>query len=215
MDEPVLVVMTLVGLGLAVGAAMYFNPAAIVKRKLRKLPVEQIGRLEAGKRVRLTGKIAAEGQLLEAPLSGKNCVWYQATVEEYRSHGKKGRWHIIVKDEQHCDFVVEDATGRCRVRMMQPKVASTLDHGSKSGTFDDPTPKEAAFLERHGRSGTGLLGLNRRLRYQEQVLEAGEAVTVLGKVRSTGESWGSLLPELEADPELGLLLSDDPGTLGG
>ncbi len=197
-----------------IGAAIYFNPSAVIRRKLRKVPAQDIGSLVPGTQARVRGTISADGELLIAPLSGRRCAWYNATVSEYRKSGKNGRWHVILTEERGTDFVLRDATGQVKVRMTNAKVASTPDQRSQSGTFDDPSPTERAFLEAHNRSGTGLFGLNRRLQYKERVMEEGEAVTALGRVTSAGNTWTSPLPELVPDPELGLLVSDDPGTVG-
>lgn len=197
-----------------IGAALYFNPSAVIRRKLRKVPAQDIGSLVPGTQARVRGTIAGDGELLVAPLSGRRCAWYRATVSEYRRSGKKGRWQVILTDERGTDFVLRDTTGQVKVRMTGAKVASAPDQRTQSGTFDDPNPTEQAFLEAHNRSGTGLFGLNRRLEYKEQVMEEGEAVTVLGRVTSAGNTWTSPLSELVPDPELGLLISDDPATVG-
>lgn len=209
MNEPWLFVISFVVIALASMGFIFFNPTAVLKRKLRKVPVSHIGSAMSGAQVRLTGKIATDNIGLTSPFMGRQCAWYRTTVEEYRSHGKSSSWQEIVKEEQYIDFVLEDVTGRCRVHMLRPSVASTVDLQSQSGTFDDATMTENAFLQRHGLSSVGLLGMNRRLRYREQVLEVGETITVFGQI---GNSQGGIIT-LEPDPELGLLLSDDPSTL--
>ncbi|HNC98862.1 MAG TPA: GIDE domain-containing protein, partial [Myxococcota bacterium] len=170
--------------------------------------------LRQGMRARVRGTIAGSDGLLTAPLSGRRVAWYRATVSEHRKHGKRSHWHTIIEEERGQDFLLQDATGQCKIRMDRARVASNTDAATRSGTFDDPSPDEQAFLDRYRRSSTGLFGLNRQLRYAEQVLEEGEAVTVLGRVTDTGaDSFGPSVAELGADPELGLLVSDDPGTV--
>lgn len=209
MHDSWLFVVSFVAISVVSIGFMLFNPTAVLKRKLRKVPVSHIGSLSTGAQARITGTIAPDNLSLTSPFMQKQCAWYRTTVEEYRSHGKSSSWQQIVKEEQFTDFVLSDVTGRCRVHMQRPSVASNADIQSKSGTFDDATTAEDAFLQRHGLSSVGLLGMNRRLRYTEMVLEVGESVTVLG--RAGASSVGTIT--FEPDPELGLLLSDDPSTL--
>jgi E3 Ubiquitin ligase len=213
MNDPEVGLILLAVVLVLAGAALYFNPAAVIRRKLRKVPAVEISKLRAGKQARVRGKIAGDDTLLTAPLSGRRVAWYRATVSEHRKSGKNSHWHTLITEERGVDFVLQDATGQCKIRMDRARVASNVDQTTRSGTFDDPTPSERDFLERHSRSTTGLFGLNRALRYQEQVMEEGEEVTVLGLVTRVSPTPFSPLPELGADPELGLLLSDDPGTV--
>jgi len=55
----------------------------------------------------------------------------------------------------------------------------TEDHETHSGTFDDATPAEEAFLNKHARESKNWI-FNKRIRYREGVLEAGEEVAVMG-----------------------------------
>lgn len=209
MNDYTLFVVSFVAIAVVSMGFIFFNPSAVLKRKLRKVPVSHIGSLSVGAQARITGTIAPDNLSLSSPFMKKQCAWYRTTVDEYHSHGKSGSWRQIIKEERFTDFVMSDVTGRCRVQMLNPSVASTPDMQSRSGTFDDASVAEDAFLQRHGLSSVGLLGMNRRLRYREQVLEVGESVTVLG--RAAAHQVGVIT--LGPDPELGLLLSDDPSTL--
>jgi hypothetical protein len=75
--------------------------------------------------------------------------------------------------------MVEDDSGRALVDATAARISINFDDKSQSGTFDDPTPAETAFLQRHGQKGQGWV-FNRGLRYREAVIEEGEMIAVLG-----------------------------------
>lgn len=76
-------------------------------------------------------------------------------------------------------FVLTDATGRAFIDPNGAKLVITEDSHTRSGTFDDATPREEAFLAAQGEKSEGWI-FNRSLRYREGVLEPGEWVAVLG-----------------------------------
>ncbi len=207
---PGLVVITIVVVAAAVVASIYFARDARARRKLASTRVEAIAAATPGTTVRVTGTIQRLGEQLVGPMSGRRCVYYLAVVEEYRSNGKSGSWVEILRDEQHLDFLVRDDTGLALIRMDAPHVVVVRDHNTRSGTFDDATPAEAAFLERFSKKSTNFLGLNRGLRYSEGALELGEQITVLGAARP-GEGDARLV--IEAPEEGQLLLTDHPRTV--
>jgi hypothetical protein len=65
------------------------------------------------------------------------------------------------------------------VSLRGAEVAVVKDSHRASGTFNDATPELEAFLAQHGHSSKGWL-FNKRLRYKEGVLAAGEIVAVCG-----------------------------------
>lgn len=191
--------------------AWYFSPAQVIKRKLKKVPVRTL--IEAGNVgvVRITGKVLADGLTLDTPLSGTRCAWYGAYVDEYRSSGKSGHWVQIIQEENCTEFLLDDGTGVARVRCITPQVSSPRDHETGSGAFDDASPVEEAFLRKHGRQSTGLLGFNRRIRYREAKFEAGETVTVLGMVRPIQDRQARY--EIVPPDDSPMLMSDDPSAV--
>ncbi len=207
---PGLIWITLVVVAAAFAASFYFARDARARRKLASTPVQAIAAATPGSTVRVTGTIQPLEERLVAPMSGRACVYYLALVEEYRSSGKSDHWVEILRDEQHVDFLVRDGTGLALIRMDAPHVAVVRDHNTRSGTFDDATPLEAAFLERFGKQSTNFLGINRRLRYSEGALELGEQITVLGAALA-GEGDARLVIESPAEGQL--LLTDHPRTV--
>lgn len=185
-------------------AVWYFSHDQRLKRALRAQPLTPIDQLRSGQIARISGAVEAEDETLTSPFGHEPCVWYRATVEEYRQHGKSGSWRTIIREERGVDFAIGDGMSRARVRARDASVLSTRHLHGRSGTFDDASHIEQAFLQRHGRDSTGLLGFNRKLRYHEARLDLGERVTALGRVNAAAGG----PPELRPDPELGLILSD-------
>jgi hypothetical protein len=114
------------------------------------------------------------------PISGRACVFFEVVVEEYRSSGKSGTWHRVASELRAVAFLVTDGTGRALVDPTAARVSLELDEETESGTFDDPTPSESAFLARHRVEGATWIGSNKRLRYREFVIAAGDVVAVAG-----------------------------------
>lgn len=168
----------------------WFSEAAKIRRALRAARRVPIAEVREGEVVRVTGRVRGVSELLRAPLSGRPCVFFEVTVEEYRSSGKSGRWVRILREQEAMDFLVEDGTGKALVRADGMRVLAQRDHEQSSGTFNDATPELEAFLARHGEKSTGWI-FNRRLRYREGIFEPGETVTVLGEAH-----W-----EQDPDPE--------------
>ncbi|HEU4613449.1 MAG TPA: GIDE domain-containing protein [Kofleriaceae bacterium] len=165
--------------GILVGAFWYFSDSQQIRRQLRKAPARPIAQLRDDELGKVVGKARALEAVLTAPLTGRACVYFIATVEEHRSTGKTHYWKTIIKEARGVPFVLEDGSGRAIVDATAARLAIDFDGRSQSGTFDDPTEAERAFLARHGEKGQGWI-FNRRLRYREAVIAEGETIAVLG-----------------------------------
>ncbi|MCC7539612.1 MAG: hypothetical protein IT379_25545 [Deltaproteobacteria bacterium] len=197
----------------------YFSEKQQVKRALRAAPRVDVGKLGEGQLARVTGEVEEhEGNVLRAPISGRPCVAFDVTVEEYRSSGKSGSWHTVIHEGETVPFVVRDGTGRAIVRRSFVRVAIEVDDEKRSGFLNDASPELEAFLSRHGRSSAGWV-FNKTLRYREGVFEVGETVTVLGRARleddpspdAAGHGYRDRPRRvvLEPPPDAPMLLSDD------
>lgn len=216
---PVFVVLLFVVVVGILVLSYWFSEAAKIRRALRGARKVAIVEAKEGEIVKLTGRVRPAGQTLRAPLSNRPCVFFEVTVEEYRSSGKSGRWVQVIRESEGVDFLVEDGTGKALVRGDGMKVLAVKDHDRRSGTFNDATPDLEAFLARHGRKSTGWV-FNKSLRYKEGAFEPGETVTVLGAVHweqdpdpETAGSGYRDVPKrlvLQPRPDGPILASDEP-----
>lgn len=199
---------------------VYFSRDVRIKRAIRRAPRQDIATFPDGGVGKLVGTVEHGANVLTAPLSGRACVYYLVEVEEYRKHGKSGRWYTIIREVEASAFYLRDATGRALIHAAGAEVAVIKDNHSRSGTFDDATPAEEAFLQRHNRQSKGWF-FNKSLRYKEGVLEQGETVAVFGggtwRINpdpAAGGSYREMAKELvvRAGPSAPLLISDDPST---
>src|SRR5687768_4660213 len=92
-----LLVLGFVAAGAVIVASFLWNEKARIRRELRNAPRVAIGELAEGRAGRLVGKVG-DGQTLQAPLTGRSCVFYEATVEQYRSNGKSGTWKEVARE---------------------------------------------------------------------------------------------------------------------
>jgi hypothetical protein len=206
-------------LAVIIAVAWYFSDEQKTKRAIRAARPVSIAEAKAGEVVKLSGDVKYLGETVRAPLSGRTCAYYQVTVEEYRSNGKGGSWVTVLTDPGGVDFLVEDRTGRARVKNLMLKVVAVQDAKYESGTFNDATPALEEYLAAHGMKSKGWV-FNKSMRYQEAVFEEGETVSIVGQI--SYEHDPGAMPEgsgyretpkraVIAAPDGGFLLaSDDP-----
>lgn len=166
-----------VGFGIFI-AASYFSESARLKRLLREAPRVDIKDFEDGGVGKISGRLEYLDEPLTSPLNGRTCALYDILVEE-KPDSNKNYWRTYVHENNQVRFIVRDNTGYAIVDPSHAQIVIVKDRHSTSGTFNDPTPEEKAFLNRHGKEGQGWV-FNKTLRYKEGVLEAGEEVAVLG-----------------------------------
>ena len=169
-----------------------FSEDQQIRRQLRKTPTKRIQELRDDELGKVVGRARGLTEMLEAPLTGRRCVYFVAVVEEHHSTGKSSYWKTVIRDSRRVPFMLEDDSGRALVDATGARIAIDFDGKSQSGTFDDPTPAEQAFLARHGQKGQGWI-FNRALRYREAVIAEGETIAVLGS--------GTREPDPDAVPQ--------------
>jgi hypothetical protein len=171
-------VLVLVLGGISVGIASWYSSAtARLRRALRRANHVSIADAPEGAVVRLDGRVV-EGEILEAPLTGRRCVYYVAIVEEFQAGSTPDSWRELAREARGVQFAIEDGSGRAIVDPDAARVDVDLDRTSRSGTFEEPTAAQMAFLEHQGVKLTGW-SFNRTLRYREGVFEVGEPVAVM------------------------------------
>ncbi len=208
----------------AVIAGYYFSRDNRIKRAMRAAPLVAARDFQGDQLARLQGTLRYATEPLTAPLSGRSCALYVVQVEEYRSNGKSGSWHEIIREEEGREFFLDDDSGSAFVRPDGADTVLVKDAHFRSGTLNDATPGLEAFLNRNGTKSTGWL-FNRSLRYKEGVLEAGELVAVCGRgVREAdpdprsaqgGYRESATRVVLSQSLHAPLYISDDPSVLTG
>lgn len=213
---PVLaLVLIVVGLAI-ISLAFYYSKRAKIKRALDAIPGKKIGQFVNGEYAKITGRISAVGETIQAPFSGRNCVYYYAVVEE--SSGKNS-WQKIVDEEMMADVVISDGQHYAIIETDEPLTYLVPDREYTSQIFNDATPQLEQFLKRHAQSSIGFFGLNRTLRYREGVLEPNEYCTVAGYGEWRGNNGNyknipaARVLVLKAGKEATVYLSDDPETI--
>jgi hypothetical protein len=146
--------LALVGLVFA-GAFLwdYLSDEASHRRTMRKTPRRSLDHPDSRETGRFVGTVRELDPTLIAPLTGRRCVVYRATL--LQKVGKRLR--TVVREEQGVPFLLEDGASSVRV---DPKGAFLLldEHLRTSSGFwqGEPDARAAAFLVRHDVDNGGL-----------------------------------------------------------
>src|SRR2546421_584057 len=181
MEPQVIVGLVVAGIVVVLFLVWYLGAEVRIRRALRKLPRIQVENLDHGQVARVVGEIEPGEQMLQAPLSGRACVFYEVVVEEWKQHGKHGSWREVIRESQAIGFSLHDGSGRAHVAMRGARLSVIKDATFKSGTFNSASPVLETFLARHGKTSTGFFGFNKSIRYQEGVLVANARVAIAGR----------------------------------
>lgn len=199
----------------ALGAS-YYRDDRVRKRRLRAAHPWPIAELPEDTLGRVIGRAKLLEETLTAPLTGRECVYYNVRVSEGEQPGT-----TVIDDHRGVPFVLEDSTGRAIVDPTGAETVVVCDSTTTSGVLNPPDERLSTYLATFGQRPTGFM-FNRALRYEESIIEIGELVSVLGA--------GIREPDPEAPPTSAyrggqptrlrltssarypLLISDDPST---
>lgn len=186
---PIGVFMVMLGFALAMAGVLVF--AAIRARRtaaaVESAKAEPIGMATDGYR-RFEGRAEAiGGETLRAPLTGAACVWYDARLEKwtYSAQMRESSWVTVRHVTSSAPVLVRDGTGACLVEAWVGDVTPT-DKSRWIGADPEPVDREPPrfgptqsypALEVSG-------GPNRRYRYTESRIYAGDALLVVGQFAS-------------------------------
>ncbi|GAA3600899.1 GIDE domain-containing protein [Flavivirga amylovorans] len=209
---------------LFVFALYYFNKKQVILRKLSKTRHRAISSLKTNEFVKVHGKALHVKEPLIAPLSKRKCVFYTMKLERKVSSGKSSYWKTVVDEEKTQDFFLEQNGSYVIVRPKSfpnknYKSFLVKDKKASSGVFNDPTPEFKALLKAYNIDSEGFFGFNKKLRYEEGVIEIGEKLTVAGiaKWKTLNEPIPeyaySKIVELISDEKEKLIITDHPNTL--
>jgi hypothetical protein len=182
------VLLVLAGGAALLGIQWYFSEDQKNARALSALHTTPIREAKAGEIVRIEGRVRVTDPALKAPLSGRACVHYDLQVEKQAS---KNRMERVLRETKSISFAVEDESGVATVEVSSFQATVEFD---KRESPTEPTAAQLRLLRAHGLDDRGFLGLRKQLTFREGVLEAGERVVVMGRVRLDDDPEGALLP---------------------
>jgi hypothetical protein len=155
------------------------------RRRIIATPTSAIAQAPGTGPVEVKGRIAASEQgLVVAPFSARQGVWIRVIVQERRSRGKSSYWATVVNEMDSRHFFVDDGSGQM-ARVVPPGANVILESQAvaNSGTFRDAPPHLEAFLNARGLKSTSWLGMNKQMRYEEQILAPGDNLYAIGQSR--------------------------------
>jgi hypothetical protein len=165
------------------------------ERMMRRARRVSIAEAPEGEVVRIDGWVLP-GETVEVPLTGRRCVYYSVTVEI----DDGGEWCNLARETGGVAFTIDDGTG-CAI--VDPEGARIIKWGSTERRLgSDSTPREAAFLARHG-----IKPLGKTLYYQECVFEIGGPIAVMCQpIRELAPDVASRSAVYRAEPRVHLRL---------
>ena len=200
--------------------AYYYSNKKIMLREFKKTRKKQINRIQENEYAKIIGKAKHVNKPLVAPLSGRPCVYYHVIVEV---KGDKS-WIKMINEEKHQDFFIESSSEMAIVKMSSLQKSMrrfylVKDYKEKSGFRNDAPEKLEAYLKYHNKKSTGLLGINKTIRYTEGVIELDEPIAVKGLAQwktlnepIEGYSYSKILT-LTGTKKVKLLITDEPKAL--
>lgn len=166
-------VMVLVILAAVVFVCWYFSKDQRIKRELAAAQRWPIAELPDSTLGRIVGAAKPIGEALTSPLGGRKCIYYLTVVMTGGKYPK-----VVAREERSMPCVIEDDSGSAIVDVEGAEMVLGEDSVTSSGTFDNATENERAFLTRNNQAPTGTV-LN-RLVYRESTISVDETIAVLG-----------------------------------
>lgn len=174
------------------------------------MPESTIGKISG--RVRPLAKT-----LLEAPLTGRLCVYYEACVDVMMG---ATRLRTIVIEKEGMRFQLEDDTGRAQIDPAHARISTGIDSINFS-TLRLQSERQSELLVRHNIDQMRVPGAD-GLRYRESVLECDERVAVVGggirerDLEATPDNYRDIMATrlcFYGTEKYPLYISDDPRSL--
>jgi hypothetical protein len=164
---------------IVIAISYYFSVKNKILKELNKTKAKSIISVKENEYVKIVGKARHVGEPLVAPISGKQCIYYQTLVETKGKHSR-----TLIDETKTSDFFIESGGQMAIVKTDQPnsfrRVFLTKDTIKSSGFLNDASHRLEAYLKRHNKESTNLLGFNRSMGYEEGIIELGEEVVVKG-----------------------------------
>jgi len=195
-----------------------FSKKAVVKRKLKNSEFKSLADFKDGEIAKVVGNVEFIDQPLIAPLSNRRCSYYYIHIEHKVSSGKNSHWKTIIEEEVSSKFLIREGENFAYINDSNLKCYIVQDKSFSSGFGNDAAEHLEKFLNNKGHKSEGFLGFNKKLRYEEGILESDEKIAVFGKgtwknVTTLGlpEQYEKVL-EITSSKGVPIYLSDDPDT---
>ncbi len=147
---------------------------------MQRLPTTPIGELTGGLR-EIKGEVSALSGSIQSPRSHVPCVYYRFHVEEEQGSGKHRHWVTMLDLTESAHCLISDDTGACEIDLELAEMHLDVDRHETAGMFNSADPDLIAMLDEYGISTEGYV-FNKTMRFQETVLEEGDAVYIIGDV---------------------------------
>lgn len=146
-----------------------------LRRALSRVPAFELDALPENVCGRVTGVVRPLGPVLEAPLSGRPCVYYAVTIRaRHRQRNRELAW-----EDRAVNFVLEARGQRVVIEPSHAKVSARYDFASTSKAAFDADPRQRGLLERHRLVQRDWFWTD-WMRYEEAVIAVDQAITVMG-----------------------------------
>lgn len=186
MDETILTAATVAGAGFAaVGGVLAANAFSTARLLGATGPTPLAELTPILHEVR--GTVVAD-ERRTAPISGRSCVFWRLLVEQQR----RTRWEVVLDQRDGVVLWLDDGTGRARLDPREAEPVATAAGRVRTGVFAHPSPEWTDLLARVGTPARE--PSTPFLRWREEVFEAGDTLTAIGRAREFEGGW-EIVPE--------------------
>ena len=165
-----------------IGLVVFFIGSILFRKKrlIENIPTSKIRSIAMGL-VEISGQvIPIKERIFKSPFTDKECVYYQFTIEEYRSSGKNSHWVTIKNGEQRNLFYLKDDTGSVLIDPTGATIEARRDFEYQSGLGKDPPEQVIRFLTANNLAHEGFFGLNKTMRYRETIIVPDDTLYIMG-----------------------------------
>ncbi len=154
-----------------------------LKRIIENTPTSKIRSIAMGL-VEISGTVAKPfTEWLISPFTKQNCAYYSCTIQEHRKQGKTSTWVTIFSRILSVPFYVKDNTGTVLVDARGATIDTQTVYTKQTGLFSSISslPKPIVqYCNLNNIGIKGILGMQRPLKFTEQILPVNSTVYVLG-----------------------------------
>lgn len=156
-----------------VAAFRYVVPdEASIARRLARFPRTTLGELAEGVYARVVGRATQLQEVLEAPITGRRCLYYQVHVVEVTDKDTRR----ILLEERGVPFILDAGSDQAIVDPSDALVDLEDDARSEVDWRSSRGYRERALLGQH----PGKVSVNADLRFSEAIIELGDTIAVVG-----------------------------------